>query len=331
MVDSTQRWLVQWIDFQGKIRERKMRTNFFCTNFLNTPGRPGHPFKIPGTSQIPLFETQGRQTFEGGHELFEPHPFGWKTPCTPGGLQTKKVILCALFSCLRNPRQIHSALAQPLGLMDIPSPHREHSLTLALHGLCLCAEEGLRLRLHVQKPSRKSPIERSRKLAVHTSCSSMPSHKNTHTALRVQSPDPHYMRTSTTTRKMGLAGCGPDTGKVLAEGAQGKGTGKACRELTCHVGKVNAPRACHWIQDHKNTITMIWNRNNIARFEKISKKSQWNRNQVASKIKSVENKQFQIAGRSDLELLGLGHPRSCFTMDSAPSSWSTDSIQQYAD
>ena len=25
---------------------------------------PGHPGKIPGTSQIPLFETQGRQTFE---------------------------------------------------------------------------------------------------------------------------------------------------------------------------------------------------------------------------------------------------------------------------
>ena len=30
---------------------------------------PGHHGKIPGTSQIPLFETQGRQTFEGGREL----------------------------------------------------------------------------------------------------------------------------------------------------------------------------------------------------------------------------------------------------------------------
>ena len=33
-------------------RERKMRTNFFCTNFLNAPTGPGHPGKIPGTSQI---------------------------------------------------------------------------------------------------------------------------------------------------------------------------------------------------------------------------------------------------------------------------------------
>ena len=45
------------------ILERKMRTNFFCTNLLNTPRGAGHPGKIPGTSQIPFFETQGRQTF----------------------------------------------------------------------------------------------------------------------------------------------------------------------------------------------------------------------------------------------------------------------------
>ena len=37
--------------------ERKMRTKFFCTNFLNTPRSPGHPGKNPGTSQIPLLET----------------------------------------------------------------------------------------------------------------------------------------------------------------------------------------------------------------------------------------------------------------------------------
>ena len=39
---------------------------FFClsTNFLNTPKGRGHPVKIPRTSQIPLFETQGRQTFD---------------------------------------------------------------------------------------------------------------------------------------------------------------------------------------------------------------------------------------------------------------------------
>ena len=79
-------------------RERKMRTNFFCTNFLNTRSLPGHPGKIPGTSQIPLFETQGRQSFEGEHEVFDHHPFPWKTPTPPGGLQTEKVSLCALLS-----------------------------------------------------------------------------------------------------------------------------------------------------------------------------------------------------------------------------------------
>ena len=81
-------------------RERKMRTNFFCTSFLNAPRGPGHPGKIPGTSQIPLFETQGRQTFEGEHELFGHDPFAWKTPTSPGGLWTQKVHLCALFSYL---------------------------------------------------------------------------------------------------------------------------------------------------------------------------------------------------------------------------------------
>ena len=77
-----------------------MRTNFFCTKFLNTPRDPGHPGKIPGTSQIPLFETQGRQTFEGGQEVLGHHPFAWKTPTATGSLRTQKVSLCALFSCL---------------------------------------------------------------------------------------------------------------------------------------------------------------------------------------------------------------------------------------
>ena len=81
-------------------RERKMRTNFFCTNFLNTPRGPGHPCKSPGTSQIPLFEAQGRQTFEGEQQVFGHHPFAWKTPTPLGGLRTQKVNLCALFSCL---------------------------------------------------------------------------------------------------------------------------------------------------------------------------------------------------------------------------------------
>ena len=74
-----------------------MRTNFFCTNFLNTPRGPGHHGKIPGTSQISLFETQGRQIFEGEHELFGHHPFAWKTPTPPGGLRTQKVNRCVFF------------------------------------------------------------------------------------------------------------------------------------------------------------------------------------------------------------------------------------------
>ena len=74
-----------------------MRTKFFCTNFLNTARGPGHPGKILGTSRIPLFETQGRQSFEAGHEVFGHHPFGWKTPTPPGGLRTQKLNLCAFF------------------------------------------------------------------------------------------------------------------------------------------------------------------------------------------------------------------------------------------
>ena len=77
-----------------------MRTNFFSTNFLNTTRCPGHPGKIPGTSHIPLFETQGRQMIEGGHEFFGHHPFAWKTPTPPGGLRTQKLNSCARFSCL---------------------------------------------------------------------------------------------------------------------------------------------------------------------------------------------------------------------------------------
>ena len=84
-----------------------MRTKFFCTNFLNTARGPGHPGKIPGTSRIPLFETQGRQSFEGGHEVFGHHPFAWKTPTPPGGLRTQKLNLCALSSCLNQDCQLN--------------------------------------------------------------------------------------------------------------------------------------------------------------------------------------------------------------------------------
>ena len=94
-----------------------MRTNFFGTNFLNTAKGPGHPGKIPGTPRIPLFETQGRQSFEGGHEVFGHHPFAWKTPTPPGGLRAQKLSLCALFSCLINERKLflHSVVRELFG------------------------------------------------------------------------------------------------------------------------------------------------------------------------------------------------------------------------
>ena len=118
----------------SKIRERKMRTNFFGTNSLNTARGPGHPNKIPGTSQIPLFETQLRQTFEGGHELFGHHPFAWKTPTPPGGLRTQKVDLRALFSCLKNgqPQGTPIYLDTEQGKQETPT---ENVLTKPQHPL----------------------------------------------------------------------------------------------------------------------------------------------------------------------------------------------------
>ena len=71
--------------------------NYFCTTFLNTPRGPGHPGKIPGTSQVPPFQTQGRQTFKGGRKLFDHHPFPWKTPTPPGSLRPPKVNLVPFF------------------------------------------------------------------------------------------------------------------------------------------------------------------------------------------------------------------------------------------
>ena len=74
-----------------------MHTKFLCTNFLNTARGPGHPGKIPGTSRIPLFETQGRQSFEGGHEVFGHHPFAWKTPTPPAVSGPKNLIFVLFF------------------------------------------------------------------------------------------------------------------------------------------------------------------------------------------------------------------------------------------
>ena len=76
-------------------RERKMRTKFFCTNFLNTP-------QVSGTSRqnsrdIPdsSLRNPRKTNFSRAGTKFSA-----KTPTPPGGLRTQKVYLCALFSCL---------------------------------------------------------------------------------------------------------------------------------------------------------------------------------------------------------------------------------------
>ena len=78
-----------------------MSVKLLCTNFLSTSRGLGHLGKIPGTSQVPVIESQGKQTLEGGNELFDPHAFAWKTPTPPGSLQAQRVSLCA-FSCLKH-------------------------------------------------------------------------------------------------------------------------------------------------------------------------------------------------------------------------------------
>ena len=109
-----------------------MRTNFLSTSFLNTPRGPEHPGKIPGTSQIPLFETQGRQTFEGEHEVFGRHPFARKTPTRPGGLwTTKKLIFVLFFSSMMNQRCV---LSDPT---EIP-PYRETGVAIPLSHCISC-------------------------------------------------------------------------------------------------------------------------------------------------------------------------------------------------
>ena len=82
-------------------RERKMSTNFFLHKLSEHPQGSGtsrqNSRDILDSS---LRNPRKTQTFEGGHEVFDPHPFARKTPTPPGGLRTQKVNLCALFSCL---------------------------------------------------------------------------------------------------------------------------------------------------------------------------------------------------------------------------------------
>ena len=71
-----------------------MRTNLFCINLLNTPRGPGHPSKISGTSQIPVFETQGRQPSREGTNFSATTPScGRPQP----HLDPKNKSLCSFF------------------------------------------------------------------------------------------------------------------------------------------------------------------------------------------------------------------------------------------
>ena len=73
--------------------------SFFCTNFLSPRG-PGHPVKIPGTSQV---STQGKQTLR--EQTFRPPPLQVEDPHATQSLRTQKVNLCAL-SCFLNNLQV---------------------------------------------------------------------------------------------------------------------------------------------------------------------------------------------------------------------------------
>ena len=103
-IQTMRSWSQPWYT-----RERKMRTNFFCTNFSSTPRGPGHPGQIPGTSQIPLLQTQGRQTFEAGHELSREGtnfsattPSRGRPPPHRAVSGPEKLLFVLLFSCLNH-------------------------------------------------------------------------------------------------------------------------------------------------------------------------------------------------------------------------------------
>ena len=70
---------------QRCLQGTKNAHELFLHKLFEHPKGLGHPGKSPGTFQIPLFETQGRQTFEGGHELVGHHPtLRMQDPHPPG-------------------------------------------------------------------------------------------------------------------------------------------------------------------------------------------------------------------------------------------------------
>ena len=70
---------------------------FFCHPILGSRTRRRNFRDIPDL--IPSKPIENKLSREG-NELFDRHPSVWKTPTPPGSLQTQKVHLCALLSCL---------------------------------------------------------------------------------------------------------------------------------------------------------------------------------------------------------------------------------------
>ena len=83
------------------VRERKMRTNFFCTNLLNTPSGPGNLGKIPRDIPDSSLRKPRKTIFRGRARTFWPPPLCVEDPTPPAVCRTQKVNLCALFSCLK--------------------------------------------------------------------------------------------------------------------------------------------------------------------------------------------------------------------------------------
>ena len=74
------------IEVCATFRGREMNTNFLTQTFEHFQGS-GSGTSRQNSRDIPvsLPRTQGQQTFEGGHELFDPHPLAWKTPAPHSG------------------------------------------------------------------------------------------------------------------------------------------------------------------------------------------------------------------------------------------------------
>ena len=80
-----------------------MRTNFFCTNFLNTARGPGHPGQNSGIWDVLPSKPKEDKLSREGTKFSATTPSRGRPP--PGGLRTQKVNLCAPFSCLMGGSQ----------------------------------------------------------------------------------------------------------------------------------------------------------------------------------------------------------------------------------